>query len=424
MLGLMKAGEEIKVEEAVLNIVIVGQYYWPENFLINDIAEDLVKRGHLVSVLTGLPDYTTGVVQKEYKHGKRRDEVRNGVKIHRVPIIARRHGFFFRVLNYLSFWATSSLYARTHKYEADVIISYQTAPIFMGAGGIVLKKKLKKPLFFYCLDIWPDQMKIWGVNERNPIFGMVRRYCQHAYGSGDLVGITSRPFRKYLVKVNKVDNKKIVYLPQHSERMDVGESQGKANKEQVDFIFAGNIGQQQNIECILHAVSKVHTTRPYHVHIYGNGTSFESCKELATKLNINDRVTFFGRVTKEELREIYPKMDAFLLTLCPESKVGFVANTVPAKLQGYMSAGKPIIASVDGGAKEIIEECRCGIVVPADDVEGYAKAITEYIENKDAYSECGKRAKKYFDENYDKKVVMDKLEGYLMALAEGKKNND
>ena len=87
--------------QKILKIVIVGQYYWPENFLINDIAEDLVKRGHVVNILTGLPDYATSVVPDEYKHGKNRDEVRNGVTIHRVPIIARRHGFVFRVLNYL-----------------------------------------------------------------------------------------------------------------------------------------------------------------------------------------------------------------------------------------------------------------------------------------------------------------------------------
>lgn len=403
-----------------MKIVLVGQYYWPENFLINDIAEDLVKRGHSVTVLTGLPDYATSVVPKEYRHGKNRDEIRNGVKIHRVPIIARRHGFFFRVLNYLSFWISSTTYARTHSYDADVIMSYQTAPIFMGAGGVVLKKKLKKPLFFYCLDIWPDQMKIWGVNEKNPIFGLVKKYCKYAYGAGDLVGITSRPFRKYLVNVNKVDDRRIVYLPQHSERMNINDGIDIEKKDKVDFIFAGNIGQQQNIECILKAISIIKTDKLYHVHIYGNGTSLASCKELASKLNINDRVTFYGRVSKEELAKIYPNMDAFLLTLCPESKVGFVANTVPAKLQGYMSAGKPIIASVDGGAKEIIEECQCGIAVPADDAEAYAHAITEYIEHKEKYKECGYRAKKYFDENYDKKVVMDKLEGYLTALAEGK----
>ena len=281
----------------------------------------------------------------------------------------------------------------------------------------ILKKKLKKPLFIYVLDIWPDQMKIWGVDEKNPIFYLVKKYCQHAYGSGDLVGISSRPFRKYLVKVNKVDNKKIVYLPQHSDRMDVGAGMKVKSNNQVDFIFAGNIGQQQNIECILKAISKVKTSKPYHVHIYGDGTSFEACKKLALKLQVNDRVTFYGRVPKEKLTPIYPQMDAFLLTLCSESMVGFVANTVPAKLQGYMSAGKPIIAAVDGGAKDIIEECQCGIAVPADDVDGYAKAIVEYIEHKEKYIECGVRAKKYFDENYDKNVVIDKLEGYLIRLA-------
>lgn len=403
-----------------MKIVIVGQYYWPENFLVNDIAEELVKRGHSVTVLTGLPDYATSTVPKEYKHGKNRDEVRNGVVIHRVPIIARRHGFVFRVLNYLSFWISSTTYARFHKYEADVIMSYQTAPIFMGAGGIVLKKKLKKPLLFYCIDIWPDQMKIWGVGNKNPIFTLVKKYCQYAYGSGDLVGVSSKPFKKYLVDVNKVKSDRIVYIPQHSDKIIIDNEKAVDEKKQVDLVFAGNIGQQQNIECILKAIAKIQTSKPYHVHIYGNGTSLESCKTLANDLNINDRVTFYGRVSKEQLKDVYPNMDAFLLTLCSESKIGYAANTVPAKLQGYMSAGKPIIAAVDGGAKDIIEECRCGIAVNADDIEAYAMAITDFIEHKEKYSDCGKRAQEYFDENYDKRIVMDRIERYLRLLAEGK----
>lgn len=397
--------------------MIVGQYYWPENFLINDIAENLIKRGHKVTVLTGLPDYTTGTVPREFTHGKRKHEVRNGVEIYRVPIIARRHGIVCRTLNYISFWITSSIFAMFHKFDADVIMVYQTAPIFMGAGGIILKKKLKKPLFFYCLDIWPDQMKIWGVDERNPIFWLVKKYCQHAYGNGDLVGITSRPFKDYLVNVNKVDGKRIIYLPQHSRPIDIEEAQPDYNKKTIDMIFAGNIGQQQNIECILRTISQIQTSVPYKVHIYGNGSNLEACKRLADNLMVNDRVIFYGRVTKEELAHIYPTMDAFLLTLCSEEKIGFAANTVPAKLQGYLSAGKPILASVDGGSKEIINECGCGIAVSADDVEGYAKAITDFIESPQKFSECGSNAKKYFTENFDEEVVMNKLEGYLKQLA-------
>ncbi len=401
-----------------MKIVIVGQYYWPENFLINEIAEDLVKRGHKIEVLTGLPDYSTGHVPKEYQHGKKRDEIRNGVTIHRVPIIARRHGFIFRVLNYISFWITSTMYARFHKYEADVILSYQTAPIFMGAGGIVLKKKLNKPLFFYCIDIWPDQMKVWGVYENNPIFKLVKKYCQHAYGSGDLVGITSRPFREYLVRINKVNNERIVYLPQHSSKMEL-DNKEKKEIDCINLIFAGNIGEQQNLECLLKAVSKIRTKKVYHIHIYGDGSSLMKCKRLTEELNICDKVTFYGRVKKDELKAIYSRMDAFLLTLCSEREIGYVATTVPAKLQGYMSAGKPIIASVDGGAKEIIEESKCGVAVQADDVEGYARALTDFIENKEKYCECGSRAQEYFNANFEKEIVMNKLEQYLYQLTEG-----
>lgn len=398
-----------------MKIVLVGQYYWPDNFLINEIAEELVNRGHTVTVLTGLPDYATNYIPEEYKHGKKRHEIRNGVEIYRVQIIARHTGFIYRVLNYLSFFITSSWFARTHKFEADVIMAYQTAPVLMGNAAIELKKKLKKPLFFYCLDIWPDQMKVWGVYESNPAFKIMRKYCEYAYGSADLLGISSMPFKKYMVDVNKVNENKIVYLPQHSARMDIKEE--NLDKKQIDLIFAGNIGQQQNVECLLKAISRIKVDKPYKVHIYGNGTSFEKCKNLAMQLGINDRVTFYGRVSKSDLMDIYPKMDAFLLTLCSEREIGFVANTVPAKFQGYISAGKPVLASVDGGAKEIIKETKCGLAVAADDVDGYAEIIKEFIDNPEKYRECGKRGKKYFDDNYDKKIVMDKLESMLVRLA-------
>lgn len=398
-----------------MKIIIVDQYFWPDNFLVNDIAEEMVKRGHQVLVLTGLPDYSTGLVPDEFKHGKRRHEFHNGVEIIRVPIIARHTGFTWRVFNYLSFFINSSVYARLHKFDADVIFAYETAPILMVNSGIILKKKLHKPFFLYCLDIWPDQMKVWNVYENNPLFKITLKYSQHAYGSADIVGITSKPFKKYLVEVDKVDPDRIVYLPQHADEMKLKEAPVKTD-DTVNFVFAGNIGQQQNAECILRAVSKMDNNLHFHVHIYGNGTSYEECRQLANDLNINDKVTFYGRVSKEVLNEAYPRMDAFLLTLRSEKEIGFTANTVPAKFQGYLSAGKPVIAAIDGGAKDIINEIKCGIAVPSGDVDGLANAMTDFIKNPDKYKECGKRGKGYFESQYRKDVVMDRIEELLINL--------
>lgn len=407
-----------------MRIVIVGQYYWPDVFTINEIAEDLAKKGHTVKVLTGLPDYATNEIPDDYKHGKNRHEIRNGVEIFRVPIVARHTGVIHRVINYLSFYFSSSLFAKKHlkELDCDVIMAYQTAPVLMGNAAIVLKKKLRKKLLFYCMDIWPDQMKVWHVGEKNPLFKVMRWYCQYAYGSGDILAVSSRPFIEYMVNINRVDPNIIVYLPNHYNKIEASYSdQTTVQKDSVDLILAGNIGQQQNVECLLRAVKKIKTVKNYHIHIYGEGTSYLACKELAEKLDVLDHVTFYGRVPKEALNDIYPKMDAFILTLCSEKQIGYVANTVPSRLQGYMTGGKPIIASIDGGAQEIINEVQCGIAVPADDDDAFAEALTKFIENPDQYAECGKRAKNYFDKNFERSVVIDKIEGYLSELAGAKK---
>ena len=403
-----------------MRVVIVGQYYWPDVFTINDIAEDLVRRGHEVKVLTGLPDYATNEIPEEYMHGKNRHEIRNGVEIFRVPIIARHRGVLHRVINYLSFYLSSSFFAWNHlkEFECDVIMAYQTAPVLMGNAAIILKKKLKKKLFFFCMDIWPDQMKVWHVGEKNPLFKIMKRYCQYAYGSGDILAVSSRPFTEYMVRVNKVDSDKIVYLPNHYDRIDdYSGTAPEADKECVNLILAGNIGQQQNVECLLRAVQKIKTEKKYHIHIYGEGTSFQKCKQLAIQLGVLDHVTFYGRIPKAELNTIYPKMDAFLLTLCSEKQIGYVANTVPSRLQGYMTAGKPIIASVDGGAREIINEVQCGTAVPADDDLAFAEAIADFVDHMEKYRKCGELAKQYFEENFERTVVIDRIEGYLKTLA-------
>jgi glycosyltransferase involved in cell wall biosynthesis len=403
-----------------MKILMTCQYYWPDNFLINEIAEDLVKKGHKVTVLTGLPDYTTTKVPKEYKWGKRRHETHNGVEIIRVPIIARHHGFIMRVINYMSYYINSSIYARFHKFKGyDIVYSYQLAPVFMINPGRIIKKKRKIPMFVYVLDLWPDQMKVWHVGEKNPIFKLVRRYCRKAYRSGDVVGITTKSFREYLVDVCKVYNNKIMYLPQHSEKLNIKETKKKDKK--VNLIFAGNIGQQQNLECLIKAVSLMKTKKDFLVNVYGDGTSFEKCRNYAKELEVNDKVAFYGRVKKEKLNAIFSKMDAFCLTLCSEKEIGFVANTVPAKLQSYMSAGKPILASIDGDANKIIKEVKCGSAVASGDYEAYSKILDDFVEHPDKYKDCGKNAIKYFNNNFEKELIMKKIEETLENMIKKEK---
>lgn len=401
-----------------MKIQFVCQHYYPDNFLITGICEELAKRGHNVSVLTGQPDCSTGYIPNEYKFFRKRKENINGVNVIRVPVFARRKGKILRAINYLSFYINSSLYALFHSFDCDLIFAYQLAPIIMVNSSFIIKKKTNKPIFLYCLDPWPDQLKVWNVNENNILFKIVHTYCKYAYKFSDLIGISSKPFKKYLVNINGVNEDKIIYLPQHAEQLNIEKT--TINEDCVDIVYAGSIGIQQNLDCLLHAISKIKTKNNYHFHVCGNGTELEYCKSLANILKINKFVTFYGRIEKQALKDIYSLADAFVITLAPENRIGYSANSIPARFQSYISTGKPVIASIDGGTKQIIEESNCGIVANAGDIDGLANILSEYINDPHKYLEYGLNGKNLYNANFKKDIVLDNIEEILSNLVNNK----
>lgn len=390
-----------------MKVLIISQYFYPENFRVNDIASELIARGHQVQVITGLPDYATSVVPKEYKWGKKRNERVGEVSVHRVSIIARRHGVLFRFLNYLSFMLSSWLYAKFgEKPEADIVFVYQTSPVFQGVPALTYKKKLKIPVVLYCCDLWPESLKAGGVKESNLIFPVIKKISSKIYRSCDLVCVSSKPFFSYLNTVCKVDMKKMEYLPQHAEDLYLDIIGKYKNNGCVDFLFAGNIGAVQAVDCILKAVSVMNPAFPFCVHIVGNGSELLRCKKLAHELHIEKKVVFYGRHPLEAMKDFYFQADCFLLTL----RAGdFIGKTLPAKSQSYLSAGKPIVAAADEAIQDMIKESGGGVAVPAGDFNALAKAMEDVILNFGKYQEMGKSGRKFYEKNYSKDVYMDHL---------------
>lgn len=395
-----------------MNILIIGQYYYPENFSINSISAELAAQGHRVTMLTGLPDYSTGKVPKEYRFFRKRRETINGVDVIRVPIIARRHGIFFRALNYGSFLLSSSICAAFMKKEFDCIFAYQTSPVFIANAGRIMKRRTKKNFFIYCLDLWPESLKAWGVTETSAVFRAVHRYSRKLYACCDILGVSSKPFIEYMTQVNGIAPKKIVYLPQH------GADRGESLKElpspkkstNVILTYAGNIGAVQDVECIVKAVSLLANLDGFHVNIFGSGSNYDSCTALAADLKVEDKITFFGRVDSDSLNGYYMQTDAFLLTLKCEN---FIGMTLPAKVQDYMSCGKPIIAAAGGAAAQTILEANCGFVSPASDAAALAKIVTEYVTNIDKYKYMNTNARRYYEDHFTLKLFIDRLCEYL-----------
>lgn len=395
-----------------MKILVVSQHYYPEQFRITEICEELVRNGNQVTVLTGLPNYPEGEIYAGYENI--RCETINGVNIIRCKIRPRKKGTLNLALNYMSFMLSASRKVKSlEKY--DVIYSYQLSPVLSVVPAIKYKYKYKVPLYLYCLDIWPESIRDVFTSNKSVLYRVVKFISSNIYKKADLIGVTSRPFIDYLYSVCKVDKTKMEYLPQHAEDISAMGDLTTIDNRCCDLVFMGNVGLSQDLVTIVDAVTKVTTSREYKVHIVGDGSFLEELKKYVVEKNIEDKVIFHGHHSFNEMPQFYSLSDACLLTLAADSEIGM---TVPGKLQGYLAAGKIVIAAINGAAKEVIEEAGCGICVPAGDSEELAKAFERFISNPNDFEECGVKGRKYYEKHFTLQNNVSRLEKSLQRIIE------
>ena len=387
----MEEGHQEGVDRrSPLRILVVTQCFYPDIYAVNDIVEEMVKRGHKVTVLTGLPDYTTSKIPPEYRHGKRRHEHYKGADVYRVQTIARHHGPIWRSLNYLSFVVTGSLRAWTQDFTkteacSDVIYVWEVSPVTMAVPAIRLAKRYRKPLFLYCMDIWPECVKAMGITESNPAFPLIHAWSRLIYNACDHIAVSSKPFFTYLEKMNRVPLSRMSYLPQYADDALLLSDFTKQPDGHADFLFIGNIGKAQKLDCLIRAMSifrekkddSSSVANKVTLHIVGGGSDEERIRELTQRLGLTDRIRFYGPKPAAEAAQYYKKADVCVLTLDGSTHIG---DTLPGKLQTYMAAGKPVIAAANGATKEVIEESRCGICTPAGDDRALGEALLDAAE--------------------------------------------
>lgn len=387
-----------------MKILVVCQYYFPENFQITPICEQLALDGYNITVLTGLPNYPTGVIPDEYKKGHR-DEVVNGVHIIRCHEIARKKGVIHLALNYLSFMKSASRMINKIAKDFDLVFVYQLSPVLMGIPGKKYATKNKVPLLLYCCDLWPESMKMYIKSERNIAYRIISNISKKIYNSANRIICQSTSFIPYLINTHGIDDKKLTYIPAFADESYLSED-FTPDDDVVDFVFLGNLGIAQDLISVLKAIEKIKDVPGFKVHFVGDGSLFYEMKDYVSAHGLESVVKFYGRRPVEEMPKYYKLADACLVSLKADNATGL---TLPSKVQGYMAAGKPIVGMIDGSAKDVIEESGCGICVNAGDYEGLAHGMKRFIEDRNSYKDCGKKARTYFVENFSKDMFMNNL---------------
>ncbi len=410
-----------------MHILVISQYFWPENFRINELSLSLKNKGHKVTVLTGKPNYPEGKFFKGYGFFKKNREDYDGVEIIRVPVIPRGKGSDFRlVVNYLFFVLSASILGPVFcQKEYDVIFVYEPSPITVGIPAIVMKKIKRTPIMFWVQDLWPETLPAVGVVNSKIILKLVGLLVRFIYSRCDRILIQSKSFRSSVEKyTSKFEN--VFYFPNSAEGLyqplnyhsDCPES--KLLPSGFKVMFAGNIGAAQGFESILDAASLLKEHKEIHWVILGDGRMRTWIEDEIKKRGLEETFHLLGKHPIETMPRFFSFADTLLVSL---KKDPVFALTIPAKLQSYLACGQPVIAALDGAGADVIKESSAGIVCPPDDPKKLSEAVFQMYNMPDEKrKQMGANGRKYFETFFESKMLTDKLETWMKEVSEVKGN--
>lgn len=405
-----------------MKLLVVSQYFWPENFRINDLVAELVQRGHDVTVLTGQPNYPAGEIFPDFKANPEKYAQFGGARILRVPLIPRGRGGMRLLLNYLSFAVTGSLYAvrKLRRKQFDAIFVYQLSPPTAALPANLLRRLDNLPVALWVLDLWPESLSAVGATKSNAVLYMVDKLVSFIYQRCDRVLVQSRSFIGRIEK--QAGSVPIEYFPSWAEAVFGAQACAAAPEVPVvegafNVMFAGNMGEAQDFPAILGAAELLKTHEQICWLIVGDGRMTPWVSEEIKRRGLEKNVKLLGRHPVERMLSFYKHADAMLVSLKDEPIFGL---TIPGKLQSYLAAGVPVVAMLNGEGADVVRRHRAGLTCPAGDSAGLAEAVLKMAAlSAEERSQMGKNGLAATADEFDRSKLMTRIEQVLLTLKQG-----
>lgn len=408
-----------------MKVLIVSQYFWPENFGINALAQALVREGVSVEVLTGKPNYPDGVVQTGYRAWGIQREQWGEILVHRVPLVPRgQRSTLGLSFNYLSFIFSGFLFGasmlRGRRY--DVIFVYAPSPLLQALPALWLARLKNIPCITWVQDLWPESLAATGFIRNRWVLAVVRSVIRFIYRHTDYVLISSEAFRGPIESLG-VSSKRISYFPNAymedllcAEISDVTVATvARDIAESFSVVFAGNLGTAQALETVVEAVGLLQERgSSVQFFLIGSGSQTNWLQEEVVRRGLRN-LHMPGRFPPEAMPHFYAAASALLVSLRDEP---IFAYTIPSKIQGYLAAGRPVIASLNGEGARIVEIAGAGVSCPAANGAALAAAVQRlHGLDVDQRNEMGNNARMYARLNFSMSSLTPQLVRKFEALA-------
>lgn len=403
-----------------MRILVLTQYFWPENFIINDMVKGLREKGHQVEVLTGKPNYPEGRIYDGYSvFGQVRDNY-EGIEVHRVPLVPRGKSRGWNlILNYLSFVLFASFYTALYtRNRYDRIFVFQPSPITSVIPALLARALYKIPVILLVQDLWPETLSATGAIKSKTILGVVEKMVRFLLNRVDAILVQSRAFIPKL-KEKGLSGSKIFYFPDYADDVFTVGSDKKTESRLSNIpkgfkiLFAGNIGESQGFETILNAAELLKDQDDIQWVILGDGRKKNWVETQVRERGLMRTVHLLGKYPLEDMPSFFYSADAMLVTLKDEEIFNL---TIPGKIQPYMACSRPILAALSGEGRRIIQESGAGYVAHSGDYERLARCALDLKNLPGAkLAEMGCYGKKYYDEHFSRELLLERLDGFVRA---------
>lgn len=399
------------------HILVISQYFYPEQFRINDICSEWIKKGYQVTVITGIPNYPKGKFYQNYGYFDKRKENYNGMNILRLPIIPRGNNAIMLVLNYISFVISGFIWSQFTNIKADYVFIFEVSPMTQALPGIWYSKRLKIPCYLYVTDLWPENVEyITGIKNKF-IINSIGRMVDYIYNGSSRIFTSSLSFVK-AIEDRKIESKKIEFWPQYAEDYYVPKDRKEVLISEIpqdgvfNIIFAGNIGVAQGLE-ILPQVARMLKNEDIKVrfNLIGDGRFKNTLISLVQTYEVNNYFNFIGKQDSIRIPDFMAACDATLISL---SKSKVFSITLPAKTQSCLACGIPIIVSADGEVQDTIREAKAGVCSDAGDVLGLTQNIKNLLNLSSADRKLlSENAIVYSNENFNKVKLLKRMDKWF-----------
>jgi colanic acid biosynthesis glycosyl transferase WcaI len=363
-----------------MKILFLSQYFPPEMGApaarVYELSREWVRLGCDVTVLTGFPNHPTGVIPPEYRGEWIRRETVDGIKVIRAPIYAAANkAVFKRAANYLSYSVSASVLGPWLTEDCDVVIA--TSPqILTGIAGALMSRYKRVPFVFDVRDLWPRSIVEVGALAADSL--AVRALTQLElllYKQADhIVVVTSSfvdeitamgiPRSKLSVVTNGVDLDLFSPRPRGQARADLGLG------DEFLVSYVGTHGMAHGLGTVLDA-AKLLAEDHVRFILVGEGAEKQGLRERAQREQI-ENLTFWDQMPRTKVAQVVAASDLCLVML---RDLPLFKTVIPSKIFEFMGSERPILTTVDGESRRIVEDAHAGIYCPPENPQALAEAI-------------------------------------------------